>query len=79
MTSIAFVMLNVQAGKIKEILKKIKEIPEVIETYSITGPKDIILRIESDENLEKLAKIVVSEIHEIKGVISSETYFVINL
>ncbi len=79
MTSIAFVMLNVKAGKVKEILEDIKNIPEVVEAYAITGAKDIILRIESEEDLESLAKIVVMKIHEINGVLNSETYFVINL
>ncbi|MHA1269718.1 MAG: Lrp/AsnC family transcriptional regulator [Candidatus Helarchaeota archaeon] len=78
MPSIAFVMLNVKAGKVKEVIQEIRKIPEVIEAYSITGPKDIILRIESEENLESLAKIVVTKIHEINSVINSETYFVIN-
>ena len=79
MPSIAFVLLNVKAGRVKEILKEIEKVPEVIEAYSITGPKDIIMRIESDENLETIAKIVVTKVHEIKGVKNSETYFVINL
>lgn len=79
MSSIAFVMLNIKAGKIQEIMKEIKKIPEVKEAYAITGAKDIIIRLESDEDLEKIAKIVVTKIHEIRGVESSETYFVINL
>ena len=79
MSSIAFVMLNIKAGKIQEIIKEIKKISEVKEVYAITGAKDIIIRLESNEDLEKIAKIVVTKIHEIRGVESSETYFVINL
>jgi len=77
MKSIAFVMLNVTAGKVRSILDTLKQFKEVIEAYSITGPKDIIVRIESEENLESIAKIVVTKIHEIPGVLHSETYFVV--
>lgn len=77
--SIAFVMLQVKAGKIKDVLKEIKKVKEIKEAYSITGPKDIILRIETKQNLEAIAKLVVTKVHEISGVINSETYFAIDI
>jgi len=79
MVSIAFVMLNIKAGRVKEVLEEIKKIPEVKEAFAITGPKDIIVRIESDKDLDSIAKLIVLKLHEISGVVKSETYFVINI
>ncbi|MBD3229184.1 MAG: Lrp/AsnC family transcriptional regulator [Candidatus Lokiarchaeota archaeon] len=79
MPSIAFVLLQVKAGKMKDVLKEIKKIKQIKEAYSITGPKDIIMKIETEQNLETIAKLVVTKVHEISGVINSETYFVVNI
>ncbi|NVM53868.1 MAG: Lrp/AsnC ligand binding domain-containing protein [Candidatus Helarchaeota archaeon] len=76
--AIAFVTIKVQVGQVREILSKIRTIENVIEAYSITGPYDIILKIEGD-NLENLAKMVVTEIHEISGVQDTVTYLVVDL
>ncbi|MFX1294916.1 MAG: Lrp/AsnC family transcriptional regulator [Promethearchaeota archaeon] len=75
--AIAFVTIKVQAGQIKEVLKKVREIDNVIEAYSITGPYDIILKIKG-ENMETIAKMIVIKIHEIQGVQDTVTYLVID-
>ena len=76
--AIAFVTVKVKVGHVKEVLKKIRQINNVVEAYSITGPYDIILKIEGDK-LENLAKMVVTKIHETAGVQDTVTYLVIDL
>jgi DNA-binding Lrp family transcriptional regulator len=70
--------VKVQVGHVKEVLKEVRKISNVVEAYSITGPYDIILKIEGDK-LENLAKMVVTKIHETSGVQDTVTYLVIDL
>jgi len=65
-------------GRVREILSQIRKIQNVIEAYSITGSYDIIIKIEGD-NLEDVAKMIVTKIHEISGVQDTVTYLVIDL
>ncbi|NVM28067.1 MAG: Lrp/AsnC ligand binding domain-containing protein [Candidatus Helarchaeota archaeon] len=76
--AIAFVTIKVQVGKIKEVLTEIRKIDNVLEAYSITGPYDIIIKIQGD-NLENVAKMIVTKVHEIAGVQDTVTYLVIDL
>ncbi|MHA1358085.1 MAG: Lrp/AsnC family transcriptional regulator [Candidatus Helarchaeota archaeon] len=76
--AIGFVTIKVQVGRVREILSQIRKIQNVIEAYSITGSYDIIIKIEGD-NLEDVAKMIVTKIHEISGVQDTVTYLVIDL
>ncbi|MHA1651733.1 MAG: Lrp/AsnC family transcriptional regulator [Candidatus Helarchaeota archaeon] len=76
--AIAFVTIKVQVGQVREVLSQIRELKNVVEAYSITGPFDIIIKIEGD-NLENVAKMIVTKIHEIPGVQDTITYMVIDL
>jgi DNA-binding Lrp family transcriptional regulator len=76
--AIGFVTIKVQVGQVRAILSKIRCIQNVVEAYSITGPYDIIIKIEG-ENLENVAKMIVTKIHEIPGVQDTVTYLVIDL
>ncbi|MHA1265660.1 MAG: Lrp/AsnC family transcriptional regulator [Candidatus Helarchaeota archaeon] len=76
--AIGFVTVKVQVGQVKTVLEKIRKLSNVVEAYSITGPYDIILKIEG-ENLEYIAKLIVTKIHEIQGVQDTITYLVIDL
>ena len=76
--AIGFVTIKVQVGQVRAILAKIRNIQNVVEAYSITGPYDIIIKIEG-ENLEHVAKMIVTKIHEIPGIQDTVTYLVIEL
>ena len=76
--AIAFVTIKVQVGQVKAVLSKIRNIENVTEAHSVTGPYDIITKIEGD-NLEYLAKMIVTKIHEIDGVQDTVTYLVVDL
>ena len=76
--ALAFVTVKVQVGRVKDVLFKVKQIENVVEAYTITGPFDIILKIQG-EKLESVAKMIVTKIHEIPGVQDTVTYLVIDL
>jgi DNA-binding Lrp family transcriptional regulator len=71
----AYVLLNCDLGSEGDILKKIKQVPEVIEVIHVSGVYDIIVRISSD-NMDKLREIIKLNIKKIDKVRSTITMVV---
>ena len=73
----AFILLTLEVDKVKEVLKNIKKkVPEVKEAKGVTGPYDVILRIDA-KDLKELTREIVSKIYRINGVIDTTTAIVI--
>jgi DNA-binding Lrp family transcriptional regulator len=53
----AFVLINTDLGSENEVLKGLKEIPDVMEAHSVNGVYDIIARIETN-TMEELKNII---------------------
>ncbi|MGV6846471.1 MAG: Lrp/AsnC ligand binding domain-containing protein [Lutibacter sp.] len=61
------------ASKYSEAIKRLKEIPEVIESHYTTGDWAIFIKIRCKDN-EHLMKLLNQEIQSIKGVARTETF-----
>jgi len=72
---LAFVFVNVEAGREKEVLENIKKIPEVKASYLVYGVFDIIVMLESD-TFEKLREMVIKKIRQLDKVSSTMTMIV---
>ena len=72
---VAYVLLNCDLGSEADILKKIRQVPEVIEVIHVSGVYDIIVRISSD-NMDKLREIIKLNIKKIDKVRSTITMIV---
>jgi len=73
----AFIFLTVEVDKIEEVIKTIeKKLPAVKEAKGITGPYDVILRVNAND-LKELTREIVSIIYKINGVIDTTTAIVI--
>jgi DNA-binding Lrp family transcriptional regulator len=72
----AYVLLNCDLGAEGEIIKKIKQVPEVVEVTHIIGVYDIIVRVSSDD-MDKLREIITWNIRKIDKVRSTLTMIVI--
>lgn len=72
----AYVLLNCDLGSESEIIKKIRQVPEVIEVSGVFGVYDIIVRISSDD-MDKLREIITWNIRKIDKVRSTLTMIVI--
>ncbi|WEU40107.1 MAG: Lrp/AsnC ligand binding domain-containing protein [Candidatus Odinarchaeum yellowstonii] len=64
--AIVFMLVEVETGKIHDVLEKLKSIDGVKEYYAITGPYDIIARIVADD-MEGI-KSIIEKIQAIPGV-----------
>jgi DNA-binding Lrp family transcriptional regulator len=74
----AFILIDVMVGKTKEILKALAGMEGVKSAHAVTGPHDIIARVEA-ENLKRLGEVVLSQIRGVKGVVRTLTCMVIEI
>lgn len=71
---VAFVLVDADVGKAREILSKLKQTEGVAEAYTVAGPHDIVVKLQA-EKFEKVAEAVTQKIHKIDGVKNTLTLF----
>jgi len=72
----AFIGIQVLLTKLhshEEIFKRIKDIPEIIESHHISGKYSLLIKLVARDN-EHLKNLIVSKIQSIDGVVSTETF-----
>ena len=68
----AFVLMNVESGSEDSVLKQIRSIADVIESYVSYGVYDLIVKVKSD-SMNELKEIVTYKIRSISKVRSTLT------
>ncbi|MHA2367157.1 MAG: Lrp/AsnC family transcriptional regulator [Candidatus Hodarchaeales archaeon] len=76
--TLCFVLMNVQAGFVEPVVRGLEKIPEVRESFPVTGGIDIIVKVEGPD-VETIAKTILAQIHSIEGVNRTETHIVVPL
>ncbi|MEF3280783.1 MAG: Lrp/AsnC ligand binding domain-containing protein [Elusimicrobiota bacterium] len=66
------VLVKMIPGKEKQVLPKLRAIKEVVHMSAVFGRWDLVLDMETSD-LEQLSQVVVNEIRNIPGVLSTET------
>lgn len=66
------VLVKMVPGKEKQVLTKLRTIKEVVHMSAVFGRWDLVLDMETVD-LEQLSQVVVNEIRNIPGVLSTET------
>jgi DNA-binding Lrp family transcriptional regulator len=63
---VAFTTLDIAQGRLDDVIAHLRDIPEVLEAQSITGPGDLHLRVvaRTNEHLQE----VLSRILEVQGI-----------
>ena len=74
MTS-AFLFINAQFLFVEEVIKKLKETPEVADVHRVQGTYDIIARVNS-ETEEKLKELVSERIRKIDSITGTVTVII---
>ncbi|MEM0044374.1 MAG: Lrp/AsnC ligand binding domain-containing protein [Sulfolobales archaeon] len=72
----ALVLINIEIGSEEEVLSKLREIPNVKETYLVYGVYDIVAVIEA-QTQDELREIVVKHVRRIPKIRSTTTMMVI--
>jgi DNA-binding Lrp family transcriptional regulator len=68
----AFVMLNVEPGRVKSLAEELLAVKAVTEVYSVAGPYDLIAIVRVREH-EELSDLVTELIAGRAGIVSTET------
>lgn len=68
----AFVLLDVDVDRVREVAEAICDVAGVTEVYSVTGRWDLIVKVRVPRN-EDLADVVTGGIDRLAGIRESET------
>lgn len=66
----AYVLIVTDPVKTKDVMKNIREIPEVSESHEVMGPYDIIVEIQA-QDLAEIPPILGERIRRIEGIEST--------
>ena len=72
-----YVGIKLEKGSMyKEVVERLREIPEVVECCYTTGPYSILAKMYSHDN-EHLMQLLNGSVQEIPGIVSTETMIVL--
>ena len=72
MATSAFILIEAHVGRVTEVVTQLRMIEDVKYANVITGPFDVIARIES-ENMGAIADLVTGRVQDIRGVMRTIT------
>lgn len=63
----AYVLVQGEAGKAGQVTEDLRKIPGVTSVNAVTGPYDVIVRIEADD-VDTLGRLVVGQVQAVAGI-----------
>jgi DNA-binding Lrp family transcriptional regulator len=74
----AYVLIQTEVGKAAGVARQVGAINGVVVAEDVTGPYDVIARVEAD-SIDELGQLVVSHVQLIEGITRTLTCPVVNL
>lgn len=74
----AYVLLQTEQGRMAEIAQSLAQLPAVSEANVVTGPYDVIARVQADD-MDAIGQLIVAEVQVVGGVTRTLTCPVVNL
>jgi DNA-binding Lrp family transcriptional regulator len=74
----AYILIQTEVGKAAQVAKEVCGVDGVASAENVTGPFDVIGRVEA-RSLDELGKLVVARIHSIEGIMRTLTCPVVHL
>jgi DNA-binding Lrp family transcriptional regulator len=74
----AYILIQTEVGKAAQVAKDIVDITGVQQAQAVTGPYDVIVRVEA-HNLDDLGKLVVARVQAVNGITRTLTCPVVRL
>ncbi len=71
----AFVFMNIDAGAENDVLKSLRQVPEVKESYFVYGVYDIVAKVET-ESMDRLKEVITWKIRRLDKIRSTLTTIV---
>ena len=67
-----YLLIETQVGHLEEVARRIRSVQDVVEVQGVTGPFDLIVKVQSD-HINTALDVVMTKIHGIPGIKSTET------
>ena len=74
----AYILIQTEVGKAAAVATAISELDGVAQAEDVTGPYDVIVRVEA-QNVDELGKLVVARIQGVDGITRTLTCPVVHL
>ena len=74
----AYLLARVTPGEDLDVLKKVRDLPHVLNADIVYGAADLIIHV-TFNRFEELQQIVYNLVHSVKGIEDTDTCFVSNL
>lgn len=78
MSVTAYVLIQTEVGKAAHVASEVGQIEGVVTSDDVTGPYDVIVRAEAG-SIDELAKMVVSRVQLLPGIIRTLTCPVVKI
>ena len=74
---LAFIFLEISQGRLEEAVRTLQDIPEVLEAYGTTGPRDLLCRVVARDNTDLQAVldrvVAAPEVRRTSSVVALST------
>ena len=74
----AYILVQTEVGKAAEVARAICQVEGVTRAEDVTGPYDVIARIEAD-SVDDLGKLVIAKIQDVEGITRTLTCTVVHV
>lgn len=74
----AYILIQTEVGKAAAVASEVRTIDGVIAADDVTGPYDVVVRVESP-TMDDLGRMVVSRVQMIDGITKTTTMPVVHL
>ena len=74
----AYILIQTEVGKAADVAAAIAQIPGVTMAEDVTGPYDVIVRLEA-LGVDELGKLIVSKVQMVPGIVRTLTCPVVHL
>lgn len=74
----AYILIQTEVGKAAAVADEVRSIEGVIAADDVTGPYDVVVRVESP-SMDDLGRLVVSRVQMIDGITKTTTMPVVHL
>ena len=74
----AYILIQTEVGKAATVAEQIAKISGVTLAEDVTGPYDVIARVEA-RNVDELGKLVIAKIQDVPGITRTLTCTVVHV
>lgn len=67
-----YLLVLTDVGRLEEVLRKVQTIPEVAEVQAVTGPFDLIVKVQAP-HINQALDVIMHRIRRIPGIKGTET------